>query len=97
MTYAFFSTCFSIEKYIKFLASLGRNSMTCYITHGFFTLALVPLLISKCDALVGSLLSFVFAVLICWLLSRERFVSFINPLLDFKVFSKLINFSIYRK
>lgn len=97
VTYAFFSTCFCLEKYIEFLESLGKNSMACYITHGFFTLTLVPLLISKCDALAGTLLSVFIAVLLCWALSRERFVSFINPLLDLKAFSKLFKFSIYRK
>lgn len=97
MTYAFFSFCFILEKHLKFLKSLGKNSMACYITHGFFTLALVPMVISRCDALVGSVLSFLFACILCWLLTREKFVTLLSPLLDFKAFCRLFHVTIYRK
>lgn len=96
MTYAFFSTCILLSQRLQWIANLGRNSMTVYIVHGFFTLALVPLVIAKYDWIVGSVLSLVFAILLCWLLSRQKVVNLFKPLVDLGELSKLLRYSIYK-
>ena len=70
--------------------------MTVYIVHGFFTLALVPLVIVKCDWIVGSALSLVFAIILCWFLSRKKVVNLFKPLVDLGELSKLLHYSIYK-
>lgn len=96
MTYSFFSTCILLSQRLQWIANLGKNSMTVYIVHGFFTLALVPLVIAKYDWIVGSVLSLVFAIILCWLLSRPKIVNLFKPLVDLGEFSKLLHYSIYR-
>lgn len=70
--------------------------MTVYIVHGFFTLALVPLIIAKCNWIVGSILSLIFAFILCWLLSRQKIVTFFKPLVDLGELNKLLNYTIYK-
>ena len=96
MTYSFFSTCVLLSQRLQWIANLGKNSMTVYIVHGFFTLALVPLVIVKCDWIVGSALSLVFAIILCWFLSRKKVVNLFKPLVDLGELSKLLHYSIYK-
>ena len=96
MMYSFFSTCILLSERLQWIANLGKNSMTVYIVHGFFMLALVPLIIAKCNWIVGSILSLIFAFILCWLLSRQKIVTFFKPLVDLGELNKLLNYTIYK-
>lgn len=95
MTFCMMIICSNIRALPKGLNKWGKQSMSIYITHGFVTLTLVPLVITKLGAPVGLIVSIFLSLALCWILLREAIVKFLGPLLDMGKMCNLLKIKVY--
>ena len=96
MTFCFIYACYLIRRKLTGFNKWGKNSMSIYIVHGFITLVLVPVLISKINVYLGLSISILLSALICWFLSREMVVKALQPLLNLNDICSRLKINIYR-
>ena len=96
MTFCFIYVCYFVQGLFGCFTKWGMNSMSIYIVHGFITLVLVPVLISKMNVYLGLSISVLLSGIICWLLSRDMVVKTLQPLLNLNVICSKLKINIYR-
>lgn len=96
MTFCFIYACYLVRGALSSFTKWGMNSIGIYIVHGFITLVLVPVLISKMNVFLGLSISILLSAVICWLLSREMVVKTLQPLLNLNVICSRLKINIYR-